>query len=84
MEVACQVGVCYHSTDFLQDKTRQLKEGVANNFKGNTEVHPSKTHKAPTPINECKKIKLGGLVIATQGMTVVTGDKHDKGKIGTE
>ena len=54
--------------------------GVAGNFKGITEMCPRKTHKAPTPMKECKPIKLGGSVVAAQGTAVVTGGNHGKGK----
>ena len=47
-------------------------------------MHPSETHKAPTPMNECKPIKLGGPAVAAQGKAVVTGGKQGKGKKGTQ
>ena len=62
----------------------QLKEGVANNFKGNTEVCPSKTHKAQALLNKCKPIKLGGPVVAAQGKAVVTDGKQGTGEKGTK
>ena len=47
-------------------------------------MHPSEIHKALTPMNKCKPIKLGGSVVAAQGTAVVAGGKHGKGEKGTK
>ena len=74
----------YTHFEACEEDRKASEEEVAKDFKGNTEVCPSKTHKAQALLNKCKPIKLGGPVVAAQGKAVVTGGKHGKGKKGTK
>jgi hypothetical protein len=45
VEVACQAGVCYYSTDLLEDKAAQLKMGDYNNLSDTNKKKMIKTIK---------------------------------------
>ncbi len=55
------------------------KEKTQTKHKGNTKVYPF-----PTPMKECKPIKLSGSAVAVQAKAYVTEGKHGKGKRGTQ
>jgi hypothetical protein len=59
----------------------QLKKDVANDFsKENTNAYPTDIHKASTPMNEYKPLKLDTQVIPAQGTAFVTGVQGGKKK----
>ena len=74
----------YTHFEAREEDRKAYEEEVANYFKGNTEVCPSKTHKAQTLLNKCKPSKLGGPVVAAQVKAFVTGGKQGKIRKGTK
>ena len=70
-------------TDIGQDITctylEACEEEAQTKYKVNTKVYPF-----PTPMKECKPIKLSGSAVAVQAKAYVTGGKHGKGKRGTQ
>ncbi len=65
----------------------QLKKDVPNDYsKGNMDAYPNNIHKALTPMNEYKPLKLDTPAIPAQGTAFVTkdqgGNKKGKGETG--
>ena len=72
------------SSEVMCTRLEACEEDAQTEYKGNADVHPNKTHKAPTTMNKSKPFKMSGSVVAAQRTAVVAGGKHGEGKKGTK